>query len=149
MAPHTASSTCWVLAREVLRMLLLAQNLSRERMLNPLTLQLYRVQLTETKRQLGMCHAFFLDLFPDVIFKAFQGCHLLCLWRSYRGVSGTLSLVGTYVWASFSHFTQNVNSLFRKYGKRRPKSKTFDFWKLDWNFEIWTPRAPYSVIHIW
>ena len=35
-----------------------------------------RVQLAETKRQLGMCHAFFLDLFPEVIFKAFQGCQL-------------------------------------------------------------------------
>ena len=32
----------------------------------------------EVKTQLGMSHAFFLYIFPDVIFKGFQNFHLLC-----------------------------------------------------------------------
>ena len=78
--------------------------------------------------------AFSLYLLPDEVPQFLKRCHLTCE-RTIRDL-----------FASFNF--RIVNPLFWKYGQCRSKSKTFNFWKLDWNFEIWTPRAPFSVNHI-
>ena len=77
---------------------------------------------------------FSLYLLPDEVLQFLKRCHLTCE-QTIRDL-----------FASFNF--RIVNPLFWKYGQCRSKSKTFNFWKLDWNFEIWTPRAPFSVNHI-
>ena len=70
--------------------------------------------------------AFSLYLLPDEVLQFLKRCHLTCE-RTIRDL-----------FASFNF--RIVNPLFWKYGQCRSKSKTFNFWKLDWNFEIWTPE---------
>ena len=99
-----------------------------------------------------MSHAFFLNLFPDVIFKASRAaifyvyeedisvtlvCHRLLLECVNNSDNEDLSL-----WRLI--FTKFIrNSLSWKYSQRRPKSKTFGISK----FGLHAPRIPWFIFN--
>ena len=136
MAPQTASSSCWVLGWEVLWMLLLAQNLSRERMLNPLT----PGYSSRRRRDSWECVMPSFLIFSLTESSRPSRAAIFYVCEEATGVSQLRWYVGTCEQAFQTSTFPNVNSLFRKYGNVT-KIQNSKLWRLDWNFENWRPFA--------